>query len=102
MSNREVAGGLRYQGEDERIIYSVDTSPAGGSPTAVGVAVFEEGTWENVTSTVMPDGSPSVDGDVITLPVLIALTAGKTYRIEVKFTSEGNVLEHYIRVRAER
>lgn len=54
----------------------------------------------DVTSTVMT-GAASVEGNVITLPVIHSLTAGVIYRCEVKFTIDGNVLEAYVYIRAE-
>lgn len=96
---REVVETLS-QGEDEEISYSVDTSPWGGSPTGVSVVVKDEN-GTDVTSTVMPVNSPTVNVDTITLSALKSLTAGVTYRIEVKFSSGGNVLEAIIPIAAE-
>lgn len=86
------------QGVDEQIARKITTTPWGSDPTAVSVVVKRDG--GDVTSTVMPTGSPTVAGDVITLPVLKSLSAG-IYRVEVKFTSGGNVFETYFKVIAE-
>lgn len=101
-SSREIRQGLQYQGEDEEIVYTITTTAWGSSPSAVSVAVKDERAgFADVTSTVMPTGSPTVAGDVITLPTMKALTRGRTYRVEVRFTSGANVLEPYFRVLCE-
>ena len=100
--SREFIQGRQVQGEDERIAYRVSTTPWGSAPTSVVVVVKDvRASYADVTATNMT-GSPSVVGDLITLPILHSLIAGKTYRIEVKFTSGGNVFEAYGHVQAER
>lgn len=100
MSIREVVEGTQEQGVDESIAYTLDTTAAGGTPSSVSVAVKLWPAGTDVKSTVMPSGSPSVNGNVITLPALGSLTAENTYRVEVKYTTGGNVLEDYILIRA--
>jgi hypothetical protein len=56
---------------------------------------------DDVTSTVL-SGSASVAGDVITLPTVKSLTEGHRYRIEVKFTVSGSVMEAFFIVVAQR
>ena len=96
---REVVEGTQVQGEDEEIIYTIDTANWGGTPTSVSVEA-KDSAGTDVKSTVMPSGSPSVSTDTITLPTLKALTINKQYRIEVKFTSGGKVMECYFFVSA--
>ena len=101
---REAKEGMQYQGVDEKIAYTITTTPWASAPTSVSVKVFDittDGTRTDVTTTVMPSGSASVVGDVITLPLLQALTVNKTYRVEVQFTVSGNVFEPYFIVKAE-
>lgn len=87
------------QGVDEQIAYSVTVTAWGSTPTSVAVAVTKsDGT--DVTTTVT-SGTASVTGDIITLPVIKSLTAGEVYRVEVKFTVSGNILECYFRIAAE-
>ena len=95
---REVAEGRQYQGEDESIAYTLDVSAVGSSPSSVSVVVKEAFTGEAVTATVMPTNSPTVNGNVITLSALKLLTAGVLYRVEVKYTISGNILENYFEV----
>lgn len=96
---REVAEGLQYQGADEIIIYTVDVTNVGSSPSSVVVKVYDEtDSNTDVTTTVMPTNSPSVNANIISLSALKLLTAGHAYRVEVKFVVSGNTLEHYFRV----
>lgn len=103
INDREVLEGKQYQGVDESIAYTLDvgTIAAGSSPSSVAVVVKDITNAATVTSTVMPTGSPSVSGDVITLPALTLLTAGILYRVEVKYTLDGNVLESYFYVQGQ-
>ena len=99
-SIREVVQGSQSQGVDEQIVYTIDTANWGGTPTSPAVVVKDrDGT--DVTSTVMPTNSPSVSDDVITLSTLKLLTDGVVYRVEVKFTSGGNIMECYFYVSAQ-
>ena len=94
--DREIIGSPFYQGEDEYIVRSVTTTPWGSAPAAVSVVVKDiDGT--DVSASVLT-GAPVVVGDVITLPALHSLTAGMEYRLEVKFTSGGNIYECWARV----
>lgn len=89
------------QGVDEEIVYSVDISKWGNSPTSISVVVKNEA-GTDVTTTVMPSGAPSTPNPLtIQLPVMKSLTAGAEYRVEVKFTSGGQVLECYGMIRGE-
>lgn len=97
MRTREVKESPLVQGEDEEIQYQVTTTPWASSPSSVSVVVKDED-GNDVTSTVMPSGSASPSGDVITLPVLKLLTDGVYYRVEVKFTAGGSVWETYFKV----
>lgn len=106
MTRREVAEGTQPQGIDERVSYTITTTPWGGTPTSPSVAVYDVTTGEsgrtNVTTTVMPVNSPTIVGDVITLSLLRALMVDHTYRVDVQFTTNGNLLEAYFLVRAEQ
>jgi hypothetical protein len=94
--------GRFVQGEDEQIPYQIITTNWGVTPGSI-VAVAKSVTdgYADVTATVMP-GTPTASGDTISLPVLKSLTAGKFYRVEVKFTpTAGGVFEGYFEVTAE-
>ena len=103
MSILECAEGLRYQTSDETRAYSITTTNLVSSPTSPTAVVYDEtlnGT--DVTSTVMPSGTHTVSGDVITLKPLTALTKKHTYRIEVKWTVGSNIFERFFRVEAAK
>jgi hypothetical protein len=103
-SDREVIEGRQFQGEDEIIAYTLDVgaiAQAIGVPTSPVVVVKDVAAGSVVTSTVMPLNVPTVDGSVITLSPLRALTAGRLYRVEVKYVVEANTLESYFYVQAQ-
>lgn len=91
---REVVEGPQHQGEDERIIWSVDISTWGSSPSNVSVVVKDEG-GTDVTAT-KATGLPVVASPtIINTPVIHSLSAGTQYRVEVKFTAGGQTFECY-------
>ena len=91
------------QGEDEAITYTLATTAWGSSPSAVVVQAYDvtDGGYVDVSGEVL-SGSAAVVGDVITLPVLLGLAAGRVYRVEVRFTAGGNVFECWLELRGER
>lgn len=98
----EVLGGVQEQSSAESIVYSIDTAPWGGTPSAPAVDVFDEEDFAtSVKSTVMPTGSPTVLVNDVFLPPVTALTEGKIYRVYVTFVSGGNTLRAYIRIKAK-
>ena len=100
---REVKERELRQGEDESIAYTLTTTPWGSTPTAIAVKAYDVTNSTRVdVSTAVLSGVVSTSGDVITLPLLQSLTAGKTYRLEVKFVSGGNTFEAYAVVVAEK
>ena len=103
MSTREVAEGKQYQGEDEEIVYTIDVSNWGDSPTSPALVVKEvTDDYAVVTSTVAPTGSASAAANVITLPTIKALTINKVYQCEILFTMSGNKLETFFKIQGER
>lgn len=100
MTSRAFIEGRKLQGIDEQIVYDLTVW---GTPSSVSVVVKDvTADFEDVTATVMPTGSPSVAGMVITFPALKSLTMEHLYRIECKFTISGNVFERYGEILAER
>lgn len=101
--SREVKEGVQLQGKDEIIAYELTTTPWGSSPTNVAVTLWDvtAATWTDVSSTML-SGAASVAGDVITTPLVTGLTAGSTYRLEVKFSTGGNTLEAYAIIEAQK
>lgn len=102
---RAVKQDVKQQGTAEKIIYTITTGPwqadpsNPGSPTNVSAAATDLSDDSPVTGTLFPTNSPSVAADVITLSPLQAVTAGKTYKIEVTFTVDSNVLLTYFLIR---
>lgn len=104
--SREIVELEQEQGVEEEIIYTLTTTPWGSTPTSTSHKGYkydaDTGAWTDVTSTIFPSGSTSVVGDVITLPLCKAMTQDALYRVEVKFTSGGNIFEPYALIRARR
>lgn len=100
-SIREVVEGLLTQGVDERITYTIDSTPWGDDPTSpTAVIKDEQDSFNDVTGTVAT-GSASANGNIISTPEIYNLSAGKIYRVEVKFSIGGNTLEAFFRIKAE-
>lgn len=102
---REILESPIAQGEDESIVYTLDTTPWGGAPTSVTAKIFSidasTGAKTDVTSAKMPTGSPSAEGNIITIPSITGLAAGTQYRLEVKFTISGSQLEAWATIEGE-
>jgi len=96
----EIKEGIRRQTSDETLVYSVTTTNWASTPVVGTVTVYDESDNDtDVTSTVMPSGSHSNSGDVITLKPLTALTIDHSYRVEVQFTVGSSTYEFYFRVK---
>jgi hypothetical protein len=93
MSVREFRESPWEQGADERRNYVLDTTPWGGSPSAVVVKLFE-GDDEDVSGAKL-EGAASVNGSSITTPMVVGLDAGQEYRLEIQFVVEGRTEEAY-------
>jgi hypothetical protein len=78
------------QGPDERVAYDLNTLPWGGTPTSPTVVIKQNG---RDRSADLLTGAAAINGDVITTPLVIDLTRGKKYRLEVKWINSGNTLE---------
>ena len=102
---REVKEGVQLQGEDETITYKITATPWGSTPTSITANIYSFNlateAYTDVTSANMT-GTASANGDVITLPSIHSLTVGTRYRVEVQFTSAGNVFEPYFWIYGQR
>ena len=100
--SRQVVEGRQGQGEDERVAYSLTTTPWGTLPSSPVVKIYDitSGARTDVSSTCL-SGSASVVDNVVLTPLVIALTAGRLYRMEIKFVSGGNTFEPYVEIAAE-
>lgn len=100
-TSREVKEGWQLQGIDEQIVYTLTTTPWGSSPTSVAVVVKDASNNNTDVTADVTSGSASVSGNIVTLPLIKGLTQGHLYRVEIKFTSGGNVFECYVHIKAE-
>lgn len=98
MANERFLGEVE-QGIAEEIPYTITTTLWGASPSAFTVTAKQAG--NDVTSTVIPSGSATVSGNVITLPVIKSLTADLQYRIDTKFTTGGAKFVAWFLINAE-
>lgn len=101
-NDREVKEGTQYQGKDEEVAYNVTTTPWGSSPSGVTVMVLDETNNDKDVTSSVTSGSTNVSGDVITLLTIKSLAAGHRYRVEVEFTTGGNVLELHFIIEAQK
>ena len=97
--SRRITESPIYQGEDEQIAYTLTTTPWASSPTSPAV-VIKDAAGADVTSTYA-SGSANASGDIITTSTILSLVAGAQYRLEIKFTVNGNVLEAWADLRGE-
>lgn len=82
----QIAEGRQTVKTGENLIFSVDiTKWSTSTPTVSSVTVFRESDNNDLTSTIIPTGSASVNGTVITLPEMIfgASLGLERYRVEV-------------------
>lgn len=102
---RDIEEGRQYQGVKELLAYTINTTPVAPSPTSPTVLVYEiedNDVFTDVTSTVMPTNTPTIEGNVITLSHLQSLTKDKAYRVEILFVAGGNTYDHFFRVDCNR
>lgn len=94
---------IKFQGEDEKIMYSIETTEWGSSPTNVVVKGYNVSSGSRVDqSDTILEGVYSVVDDVIFLPRIKSLVPGNLYRIEIKFDSvNGNTYEAYFDIFGE-
>jgi len=83
----EVIGSPIYQYPGATVTYTVTVAGA-NAPSSISAVVYKNGS--DVTATVMPSGSHSASGQVITLKPLTALVANTDYSIIVTATIAGN------------
>lgn len=99
-TEREFTESPISQGIDEEIAYWFNSTAWGSSPTSVSAKIYDSSGTDK--SSTCLSGAVSVVGDKITTPLVKSLTVGETYRLEVKFTCSGNVLEAFCYITAEK
>jgi hypothetical protein len=95
---REIIESPWTQGQAESQVHTLTTTPWGSNPTSITVKIFLNGV--DVSSTCLT-GSPSVVGDVITLPAVHSLAVDTEYRLEVTFTCNGSENVAYAKIYGE-
>jgi hypothetical protein len=91
--SREIKESPLVQGVDERIAYTLTTTPWGGSPSSPAVVVKNEA-GTDITATVTT-GTAGVAGDVVTTPIIHSLVNNVNYRLEISFIISGNTFEAF-------
>ena len=95
MTTRKI-GNTYFQGSDEELSYTLETTRWGTNPSQVVVKIYDISSGARVdVSLTKLSGTPSVVNDVITLPIIKALEPYHNYRVEIKFSAQGNVFEAY-------
>jgi hypothetical protein len=97
---REVVEGPQIQGEDERIIWTLDITPWGSSPTDM-VFVLKDSTGTDVTAAHCTGSPTAVSATLVNTPTIHSLDPGEQYRAELRFTSGGQVMEPFFILIAE-
>lgn len=98
---RQVKESPLHQGEDERIAYDLTTTPWGSTPTSVVVVLKNMSAGGTDISGTNLSGAAGTVGDIITTPLVISLTAGVNYRLEIQFVVDGNTLETYLEIEGQ-
>lgn len=106
-STRRIQQGQQSQGSREQIAYALTTTPWGASPNTVQVTVYDvtaargDDNWTDVTATTT-SGVVGIVGDVITTPLIIDLTPGHLYRVEIAFRTGAQRFVAWMEIRGER
>ena len=99
MTTRTIKESPKYQGEDERIAYKLDTANWGGYDSDAACVLKDE-KGRDVSSTYLT-GAISTSTDYITSPLVIDLIPGKTYRLEFLWVYLGNTFESILEIYGE-
>ena len=97
---REVKDGVQVQGVGEKVAYKVDLTDWPNPPTNPTLEA-EDLDGNDVKSTLFPTGNPTVNGNLIELPICEGGTLDAIYRIIVGYEVDGNTLKVHFYVRFE-
>lgn len=106
IKKREILEGEQEQGATEEYTYRLKVSDSVGVPTGTPVVkgfTADDKTKDpliDVTTTIFPTGTASLNGQYITLPKCKAMTANLLYRITITYsltTGDVRVTVAYIR-----
>lgn len=102
-SSRELPESPTVQGANEAIAYIVN-AVTGRAPASVTLTVYDITDADspiNVTNTVT-SGANSISGDAINTKRIGSLTAGNTYRVDVRYVdADNNTFEPYFRIQCK-
>jgi hypothetical protein len=95
----EVAESPMVQSPGAQVIYALDVTNIGSSPSSSAVSARNISTGQTVTAQVL-SGVASAANNIITLPTLKSLVAGNEYQLDIQFTLTGSAtpLERFLRV----
>ena len=99
--SHEIKEGVQHQLSNEGIVYDIDVSAVTATPANPAIVdVIKESSGQDVKTTVMPSGSPTIyQTTKVRLPLLTSLVKDETYRIRFKYTGDGNTYENYFYVK---
>lgn len=103
--HREIEQSPVDQGIREIVIYTLNTTPWGGSPASPEIYVTDITDLEtdvDVADEVMPINDPQIDEDTIMLSPLKDLALDSRYRIDILWTSAGNTFNAYAIINATK
>ena len=93
----QIVGSPEQQRPDERVAYQVTIDASYASPSTPVCTLYDTADESDVSSTKL-SGSAAINSQVFTSPLVIALVAGHTYRLEFQFVSGGNTFEPYLMI----
>ena len=93
----QITGSPEQQRPDERVAYQVTIHASYTSPS-VPVSKIYDMTDETDVSATKLSGGATLNEQVFTSPLVIALVAGHSYRLEFQFVSGGNTFEPYLMI----
>ena len=99
-TTRELPESPIAQGANEAIAYIIN-AVTGRAPASVTLTVYDITDADNVTdvTNVVVTGANSITGDAINTKRIGSLTAGQTYRVDVRYIdADGNTFEPYFRI----
>lgn len=104
MFDTELDGSPVAQSEYEDRRWRIDLWPGAqpSTPTCTIHEITGVDIYGSDLSATKMHGNASVDGDTIYTPFVFVLNAPKEYRVNVRFTSGGNVMERWFRVKARK
>ncbi len=100
LTAREVKESPVPQGTLEEKAYTFDFTEPGGSPSGATCVLLDS--RDNDVSSTCLSGSVSTSGNYVTTKVVKSLKKGEVYRLFVKATVSGQVLDPYLVIHCTR